>query len=425
MPRTEMQRGWLLRAYLLASHGFPLIAPRLLRKRLARGKEDPARWREKLGQGLAPHPGHPLIWLHAVGLGEVLSLRGLIARLADKHETAWFLVTSTTAASAQVFARNLPPRTIHQFLPIDAPGYRRRFLDHFRPDLVVWAEQDIWPGFVSDLAARGVPQAIVAARMNETSFRSHRRAASLYRDVYRAMDMITAQDARTAEHLTALAIPATVAVTGSLKPAAPPLECDAEELTALTSALAGRTVWAVAPSHPADEAIAIAAHEALRKSDPGALLIIAPRFPDRRDEIAKGCDLAVTFRSDGGLPAQGDAVWVCDTFGDLGLVYRLCKLVLIGGTFSEIEGHNPWEAAILGVAIAHGPRVANFADDFAALDEAEAAAEISDANDLLTLLQSDRIEEMTQSARAVIARASGQTDRLVDDLLKLLENGDG
>jgi len=208
-----MQRGLALRGYLAASYLIPLLAPTLLRRRLKRGKEHPTRWHEKLGRAVGP-----LVWLHAVGLGEVLSLRGLITAMAAARPDLSFLVTSTTAISANVFAKNAPPRTIHQFLPLDAPQYRRRFLDHFRPDLCIWAEQDLWPGMVSDLGRRTIPQCIVAARMNARSFSSHQKAKGLYRDLYGAMTLITAQDPQTAEHLKALG--AAVEVTGSLKPAA-------------------------------------------------------------------------------------------------------------------------------------------------------------------------------------------------------------
>ncbi|WP_296423515.1 glycosyltransferase N-terminal domain-containing protein [Yoonia sp.] len=422
-PPTDMKRGYLLRLYLLISYAFPLVAPRLLRRRLARGKETPARWTEKLGQSLGPRPDGPLIWLHGVGLGEVLSLRGLITRLADARPDASFLVTSTTAASAQVFAKNLPPRTLHQFLPIDAPPYRRRFLDHFRPDLCVWAEQDIWPGFVSDAARRGIPQAVIAARMNAKSHRAHHRARSLYRDLYRAMARVTAQDSATAGHLTQLGARGPVAITGSLKPGAVPLACDCAELHLIAGAFAGRTVWAVAPSHRADEDIALAAHDLLRQTDPTALLIIAPRFPDRRDAIAAACHLPLKRRSRGELPDIDDAIWLCDTFGDLGLIYRLTPTVLIGGTFDNTAGHNPWEAAALHTAILHGPCVGNFATDFAMLDDVNAARRVNDAPQLAQAVQSPG--SLAHNATQVIAAASTQTDTLARDLLKLLGSAHG
>lgn len=411
-----MRRGLFLRCYLLVSHLLPLVAPQILRRRLNAGKEHPTRWVEKLGKALGPRPSGPLIWLNAVGLGEVLSLRGLIARLHLQDPDLSFLVTSSTATSAQVFTNNLPPRTIHQFLPIDAPGPRNAFLDHFQPDLCIWAEQDLWPGFVSALAKRDVPQAIVAARMNTKSFQSHSRAKGLYRDLYKAMNLVTAQDKHTADHLAALG--ANVRVTGSLKPAAPVLACDPQELDQLSTHLKDRTTWLCAPSHAADEAVALQAHELLLKDDPTALLIIAPRFPDRADDIVgEPC----RRRSRNELPQTSDPIWLCDTFGDLGLVYRLAQSVLIGGTFDSTDGHNPWEAAALGASILHGPNTANFATDFALLDQSGAAIKVTNSTELHQALRRDDLHQVAQRASTCIQTASDSTTELATDLIALLE----
>lgn len=409
-----MRRGLALRAYLWVSHLFALVARPLLRRRLLRGKEHPDRWTEKLGLGLARRPQGRLIWLHAVGLGEVLSLRGLIARIGAERPDISFLVTSTTVASADVFAKNAPPRTLHQFLPVDAPRYRKRFLDHFAPDLCIWAEQDLWPGLVSDIARRNIPQCMVAARMNAASFRSHRRAAALFRNLYQSMALVTAQDRGTADHLHKLGAAAPL-VTGSLKPAAPALSCAPAALEALQHAIDGRFVWAVASAHPQDAAIAQAAHKILRQTDPSALLIIAPRF---RDAFAGH----VAPRKSAGLwPASADPIWLCDTLGDLGLVYRVAQAALIGGTFSTIEGHNPWEAAALGCAILHGPRTAHFKQDFAELDAALAAFSVTDAAGLAAILSSDQIPVAARNAAQCIARASARTDALAARLVHILE----
>ena len=409
---TDMQRGLALRSYLAASHLLPLIARPILRKRLKRGKEHPTRWTEKLGQSLAPRPKGPLVWLHAVGLGEVLSLRGLISRMAAERPELSFLVTSSTAASAKVFGKNAPPRTIHQFLPLDAPTYRRKFLDHFRPDLCIWAEQDLWPGMVSDLAARDIPQCVVAARMNEKSYRSHQRASGLYHDLYAAMAMVTAQDEKTAKHLQALG--ARVTVSGSLKPAAPQLSCDLTELAAIKTQFADRMVWAVAPAHPHDIKLAQDAHRQLRTKDPSALLIIAPRFPDA--ELA----LNAPRRSKQELPSADDPVWLCDTFGDLGLVYRLADAALVGGSFTDIEGHNPWEAIALGCAVLHGPRTANFAADYAQLAAADGAVVVRSADDVTATLLDDSLGATVANAKGAVDLASTRTDKLAADMLQFL-----
>lgn len=410
---ADMRRGLALRAYLLISHLFALVAPLILRRRLKRGKEHPTRWPEKQGLSLAPRPEGPLIWLHAVGLGEVLSLRGLIIRMAKARPDISFLVTSTTAASAEVFIRHTPPRTRHQFLPIDAPAYRRRFLDHFAPDLCVWAEQDLWPGLVSDAAARHIPQAVVAARMNTRSFRSHRRARPLYRDLYQAMALVTAQDSTTADHLRALG--AQAITTGSLKPAAPPLEYDPQELDRLKTQCAGRFVWAVAPAHPEDIHLAQAAHAIVQSTKPDALLIIAPRFPDSFG------DLTWPRRSAGQLPGPSDPIWLCDTLGDLGLVYRLTQAVLIGGTFGPTQGHNPWEAAALDNAIFHGPNTANFIDDYDLLAAAHAALRINDADSLAAALTDASRADLARNAMVCTAQASIRTDAVADAVLALLD----
>ena len=408
----KMHRGLALRGYLAASHGLALAARPILKRRLSRGKEHPTRWPEKLGNDLAPRPSGRLIWLHAVGLGEVLSLRGLIARLAAADPDLSFLVTSTTRASADVLSTQMPPRTLHQFLPIDAPAFRRRFVDHFAPDLCIWVEQDLWPGFVSDLDKRSIPQCMVAARMNDAAFRRHEKARGLFADLYRAMAFITAQDNATARHLSALG--AMVTVSGSLKPAAPPLDVAADQLADFQVHLAGRFVWAVSPAHPDDAQIAQDAHEMVLAQRPDALLIIAPRFPET---FEKG---ALPRQSRGTFPQPDDQIWLCDTLGDLGLVYRLTQAVLIGGTFSDIAGHNPWEAAVLENAILHGPQTANFVADFAQLDEAGASVKVGNAIEVARALTSADVTQRGQDAKDCVADIAAETDKVVTQIMAQL-----
>ena len=159
-----------LRGYLWLSRLIPLVAPALLHRRVMRGKEMPGRVAEKTGIAGLPRPDGRVVWLHAVGLGEALALRGLIAAMAAREPGLEFLVTSTARSSAQVLAANLPDNSRHQFLPLDAPKYLEKFLDHWRPSLSVWAEQDLWPGAVVVAARRGIPLAMVNARMGPEGY---------------------------------------------------------------------------------------------------------------------------------------------------------------------------------------------------------------------------------------------------------------
>lgn len=405
--------SFALSAYLAAARAIPLVAPRLLARRLAKGKELPDRWREKLGEPSLPRPDGPLVWLHAVGLGEVLALRGLIAAMAEQSG-AEFLVTSTTRGSAEVLAKNLPPRTRHQFLPLDAPGYLARFLDHWRPSLSVWAEQDLWPGAVHAADARGIPLALVNARMNAEAYARRRRWASLYADLLSRFRLIGAQDDLTARHLQALGAKG-VRSMASLKAAAPPLAADPKALAAAREALIGQRPVLLASSHPEDEFVTLSAFRALAGRP---LLIIAPRDPSRGPEIAARVaehGLTATRRSLGQGPS-GD-VWIADSFGEMGLWYRLCPVTIIGGTFGPTEGHNPWEPSALGSAILHGPRTANFAGDFSALHQAAAARPVT-PDGLGPALAQDH-SAMSARAKALSDAAQGSLGPLATELLTL------
>lgn len=414
MTISRPGKGPALRGYLALSRVLPLLAPTLLNRRLQRGKELPDRWREKLGESSLPRPDGPLIWLHAVGLGETLALRGLIAALADQAPQAEFLVTSTTRASAEVLAQNLPPRTRHQFLPLDAPTYLNRFLDHWRPALSVWTEQDLWPGAVAATAKRGIPLALVNARMNAEAYARRARWKGLYADLFVRFQLVTAQDPTTAHHLQALGARA-VSITGSLKAAAPPLAVGPASLAEARLTLTGLHPVLLASSHPEDEFVTLSA---LRAAHQRPLLIIAPRDPHRGAEIAARAveHGLIASRRGAGQGPTGD-VWIVDTFGEMGLWYRLCATTLIGGTFGPTEGHNPWEPAALGSAILHGPRTANFAADFAALHQAGAALPVQPEG-VIAALTSDH-SAMAARAKALSDTAQDTLEPLASDLLKL------
>lgn len=410
--------GAALRAYLLASSLIPLAAPGLLRRRLARGKEDPARWIEKLGRPGADRPDGRVVWLHAVGLGEVLALRGLIAELAAQAPDLSFLITSTARSSAQVMGANLPPRTQHQFLPLDAPAYLSRFLDHWKPDLSVWAEQEIWPGAVMAAEARGIPLAMVNARISADSHDRRRRARGLFADLLSRFALVAAQDEASAARLADLGARG-VQVTGSLKSAAPPLAVDPRDLGHLRGLLEGRRIWVAASTHAGDEAEVLAAFPQLA----GRFLILAPRDTGRATAIAAALTargIVHVRRSLGQAPGDGTQVLLADSYGEMGLWYRLAEAALIGGGFDRVGGHNPWEAAILGCAILHGPDTANFSADYRQLEQHGAARCVAPGG-LAAALTAPDLSAMALRAKALAERAQGSLGPLAGQLLQLMQ----
>lgn len=399
---------WQTRLWRIASYGLPLLAPFVLKRRLRDDKEDAERWREKLGEPSQLRPLGRLIWLHAVSLGEVMALRGLIATMHRADPTASFLLTSSTKASAEVIERQMPPRTFHQYLPLDAPRYLDKFLKHWRPDLSIWSEQDLWPNAILATDRANVPLAMVNARMHAPSFRKRQKLAGLYGDLLSRFQLIAAQDVETAHHLAALGAKG-VEVTGALKAASPALSAPQEDLDQLTEALEGRKPWLVASAHPEDDEIVLQAAKRLYESDPSRLLIFAPRQPKRAPMVrvrANALGLSVAMRSKGDDPRKA-AVFLTDSFGEMGLWYRLAPVTLIGGSFGPVEGHNPWEPAALGSAILHGPRIANFPADFAQLHAAGAAVSITPET-LVSAIEDEATQVHCAEAALALTKAARQ-----------------
>lgn len=414
----------MLRLVLAVSRAAAPLAEPILKRRLARGKEDPTRWREKLGEASAPRPNGPLVWMHGVGVGEVMALRGLIAQLAEARPDLTFLVTSSARSSAAVVKQNLPPRTIHQYLPLDFPKPVTAFLDHWQPDVAVWSDQEVWPRLAVTAARRGVRQAYVAARITDKSAKARAKFGRAYGDLYGLMDAIHAQDHSTKSNLSQLiGHDNQIEISGSLKAAAAPLACIQEDLDDLKRVTEGRRIWCLASAHPGDEAIAIEAHEAALKTDPSALLIIVPRDPSTGGQMLAAMQhdgLQVSLRSASPMPPADAPYFIADTFGELGLWYRIAAAALIGGTFGNTEGHNPWEPVALGCPVLHGPRTANFKQDFETLGAANAAQLVDTPNALAAALLGPALPDMADRAGEVLATATQDLPKIAADVLRLL-----
>ena len=277
-----MSRPLPLVLYRLATAALEPLAPVLLRRRAARGKEDAARIGERLGHASLPRPAGPLVWLHGASVGETLSLLPLIDWLRARRPDLSLLVTSGTTTSAQVLARRLPNGAIHQYAPIDAPGALKRFLAHWKPDLAVLVESEIWPNLIGEAKAAGAKLALVSARMTSSSAAGWARAPATAATLVGGFDTVLAQDDASAQRLTALGARDDGRL--NLKLAGEPLPVDPAALEAIQAAAGERPILLAASTHDGDEAMALAAYA---KADPGhrALLVIAPRHPARAQDV--------------------------------------------------------------------------------------------------------------------------------------------
>ncbi|MEJ2121580.1 MAG: 3-deoxy-D-manno-octulosonic acid transferase, partial [Alphaproteobacteria bacterium] len=356
----------------------------VLMLRRARGKEDAARLPERLGTAGLPRPEGPLIWLHGASVGEALSALPLIDRLLAGDATRSVLVTTGTVTSARLMAERLPDRAFHQFAPVDLPAAVERFLDHWRPDLALWLESELWPNAVRAAAKRKVPMVLVNARLSARSYRRWRAVPGFARSLLGAFELCLAQSPADADRFAALGATRAESV-GNLKYASPPLPADAAALTALNTMIGARPVWLAASTHPGEETIVAEAHRKLRARHPTLLTIIAPRHPGRGAAIATelaSADLKVARRSTNEPITAETEIYLADTLGELGLFYRLAPIAFVGGSLVSHGGQNLLEPAQLGCAILHGPAVFNFEAIAGAMKDAGASERVFDAGSL-------------------------------------------
>ena len=420
LPLLGLYRG-------LTTAGLPLIQL-LLRRRMARGKEDPARIEERRGVASLQRPEGPLLWLHAASIGEAQSVLVLIGRLTRERPTLNILMTTGTVTSASLMGERLPKRALHQFVPVDRPAWVRRFLKYWQPNLAIWVESELWPNLLLETAARGIPMVLLNARISADSHTGWQRARGLAHRLLSSFSLVLAQDDTIAARLRDLGA-ANVTVSGNLKTAAAPLPATAADLLAVQDAIGSRPVWLAASTHDGEEAIVGQVHAAVAKKFPGLLTIVAPRHPQRGAEVAaqlEGQGLTVARRSLAEPIAGETDIYLADGTGELGLFYRIAPVAFIGGSLIPHGGQNMLEAALLKCAVLHGPHIANFqaiADDLA---RAGASRPVDGADTLTAavealLANSGEAAAMANAAAAMAATRDDVLDRVVTALTPLLD----
>jgi 3-deoxy-D-manno-octulosonic-acid transferase len=420
-PNVTNRVPTTLRLYRLAWTLARPLVPWFLWRRTRRGKEVPDRLRERRGYTTIPRPPGPLVWVHAASVGELTSVLGLVERIRAQQVSV--LVTTGTVTSALLAAQRLPRGVVHQFVPLDHRSYVRRFLDHWQPDLTLLVESDLWPNVIIENAARAIPLILVNGRLSESSFRRWRRFPRTISALLDSFDLCLARMPADATFLSDLGAPRVV-MTGNLKFDVPPPPVSVEKLEQLRKMIGGRPILGATSTHPGEEAMVLAAHHMLRSRVPKLLTVIAPRHPERGAgvaEIVAMRRLKPALRSRGQMPDASTDVYIADTIGELGLLYRLAPVVFIGGSLIRHGGQNPIEAAKLGAAILHGPNVANFAEIYRALDSVRGAGLVGDPETLADraynwLRDPAARDAAAEAAHNTVMALGGALDRTVQAL---------
>ncbi len=406
------------------------LAYQMVARKLRRHQVSPRRLHERLGNASAARPAGPLIWFHAASVGESLSVLTLITRMGERLPGAEFLITSGTATSAALIAKRMPPRTRHQFAALDAPGPVGRFYAHWRPDAGIFVESELWPVTLAQGRARGVPLALLNARLSEKSARGWQKVPATARFVLDQFELMLTQNDEISDRLLSIgADPARLRTGSNLKATSAPLPVDVDTLTRLRADLNGRPLWVASSTHPGEEEVVLAAQSRLLRDHPGLLLLLVPRHPERGDAVAalvREAGLTMARRTSDQHVTPDTQVYLADTLGETGTWYAATPLVFLGGSLLPIGGHNPYEVAQAGAAVLTGPHVGNFTETFAPLFAGGGAVQARDTEELaagihLWLTDAPVLSAARSAAAAFVARQQDKLDGVIDSLCEGLD----
>jgi len=385
----NMENGLVFRSArnvysMMATLAVPLLRLHL-GNRCQRGKENPERIKEREGIASVPRPQGRIIWVHAASVGESISVLPLIDRLLAHEPDIHVLLTTGTLTSAALMKERLPERAVHQFAPLDIQHWIDRFLDHWKPSVVVWLESEFWPTTLCAVKEHHIPLVLLNGRISPSSYRRWRKHHWFISAILSRFDVCLAQSSEDARYIADLG-GKNVMHLGNLKLAAPALPADDHSLTLLQEHVHDRPRWLLSSSHPGEENIALKIHQDLSRRFPDLLTVIVPRHPERGPGIAENSQamgLDTRLRSAGEQPGEDTAIYVADTVGELGLFYRLCPIVLMGKSMIEPGGgQNPYEPANLGCAVIFGPNMDNFVELSRDMLNAGAASQVADQDEL-------------------------------------------
>jgi len=400
----------------------PLIGLRLL-WRARKQPEYLLHLAERFGFYRQPTP-LGLIWVHAVSVGETRAAQPLIEGLLARWPGHRILLTGMTPTGRATGQQIYGERVIQAYLPYDYPGAVRRFFRHFSPAFGVLMETEIWPNLLAAAKAHDVPVVLVNARLSQRSARGYGKLDRLVRPAFAALTGVVAQTASDAERLLALGA-SRVEVCGNLKFDVSP----ATELVALgtqwRAAIGQRPIWLAASTREGEEALVLDAWREVRQ--PGALLVLVPRHPQRFAEVAALLDQQgrrSVCRS-AGLPAADTEVWLGDSMGEMAAYFTLADLAFIGGSLLPLGGQNLIEAAACGCPVLIGPHTFNFLQATNDAIAAGAARRVADALALgqavaALLREPGDLAAMRQAAREFSAAHQGAAQRTLEVIARWL-----
>lgn len=408
---------------LLYTLAYLLLLPAILVRLLWRSRLAPAyrqRWAERFGLFHAPafDRQRPVVWLHAVSVGETLAAVPMVKCLQREHPDWQWVITTTTPTGSDRVRASFGDSVLHVYVPYDLPWLLGAFLRRTQPVLAIIMETELWPNMLAACRARKIPTIVANARLSARSARGYGKLAPLTRSMLADVGLVAAQQQADGERFVQLGLERSkLAVTGSIKF---DLDLDAavrEKATALRAqwSLHGtRPVWLVASTHPGEDAIILDAFSTLKQQHSDLLLALVPRHPERFNAVAQQCQSAgfnVLRRSSGAAPDASTDILVGDTMGELLAFYGAADIAFVGGSLVPTGGHNLIEPAAWGCPVISGPHLFNFAEVETLLRDNDALVIASDAGEIAAVVHQWLADPGERQASGQRARAVADSNR--------------
>ena len=402
---------WLYRVLLVVL--LPVVVPVLKIRDWFQGKRRPTfRGRFALELPEVPTGG---IWLHAVSVGEVEIARRLVRELETATTDLPVLVSATTATGLDLARRSFGDKAVVIACPIDLPGAVGRVFDAAEPRALVVVETELWPEMLHQAGRRGVPAAVVNARLSDASFRSYRRVRPLLEPLLAPLGLVLARSDADAERFAALGVSEkAIRTSGNIKYDLEPDPKPLPWLDAARAAAGDRPIIVAGSTLEGEEATVLDTVARLEAGGRPVFLVLAPRHPERFDAVA---DLvtrrgfSMTRRVSGDPPTAETRVFLLDTIGELARAYKVATIAFIGGSLAPTGGHNPLEPAVWGVPVLSGPHVHNFVEVYDEMTAAGAAGLVADGDEFATALGRWLDDPAAARAAGEAGRAAVESNR--------------
>jgi len=383
--------------YRLITYLLYPIAPLYLYFRKLKKKEDPTRYIEKLSKISTPRGDGFLIWFHVASVGEAMSILPLIDNCIQERKINRILITSITLSSGNILHKRFKqnPKVIHQFLPLDIAILTKKFLDHWRPNLSIFIDSEIWPNLILQISKKKIPLLLINARITKKSFDRWKIIINFAKKIFEKFDVCIASNKESEKFLEILGAK-NIKNYGNIKFSSAINSLNKELDSSLLNKLRDRKIWCAASTHPTEELACAHSHLKIKQYYENILTIIIPRHVERVQKINKellnlNLNVILSSKTDQ-LNSQTDILLV-DSYGETSKFYNISKYVFLGKSLIKSlindSGQNPIEPAKLGCKIFHGPYTSNFIEIYEYLSSYGITKKILDSNELSISLVED------------------------------------